>query len=122
MSEMQAPAETTRVATPHSRQIIETGRYALEVSFGVQRMMLEELAKAGDEMLECMRAEIEIASEFIARLASAHSVKEITTACNDCGHHQAEAFRQDSQMLLQQTQRLYEQTSRLLAPAPNTVN
>jgi len=118
MSEMQAPAAATPFAEFGSRQFIETGRHALDVTFGVQKVMLDEMARAGDEILERMRAEIEIASEFVARLASAHSVKEIATACNDCGQHQAEAFRQDSRMLFQQTQRLYERTSRVLAPTP----
>jgi len=123
MSETQAPAdEATRFAELGARQFIETGRQALDVTFGVQKVMLDEMAKASDEILERVRAEVEIASEFIARLASAHSIKEIATACNDCGHHQAEAFRHDSEMLFRHSQRLYEQTSRLLAPTQTPVN
>lgn len=123
MSDTQAAAgEASRFAEVDTQQFIETSRQALGVTFGMQRMMLNEMAKASDEIFDRVRAEIEIASEFIARLATAHSVKEIATACNDCGQHQAEAFRQDSELLLRHSQRFYEEASRVLAPAPSRIN
>lgn len=114
MSDTQAELDT--------QQFIETGRQALGVTFGMQRVMLNEIAKASDEIFDRVRAEIEIASEFIARLATAHSVKEIATACNDCSQHQAEAFRQDSQMLFRHSQRFYEEASRVLTPTLSRIN
>ncbi len=123
MSETQAAAGgATRLTEVGTKQFIETGRQALDATFGIQQAMLDEMAKASDEILDRVRAEIEIASEFIARVASAHSVKEIATACNDCSQHQAEAFRQDSQLLFRHSQRFYEQASRFLAPTQPRIN
>jgi|MTBAKSStandDraft_1061840.scaffolds.fasta_scaffold163655_2 hypothetical protein len=109
--------KTARSAGTGARQFIDSGRQALEITFGVHKAMLDEMAKASDDFMERMRTEIEVASEFVARLASAHSVKDIASACNDCGQHQADAFRQESQKLFQQSQRLCERASRLLSPA-----
>lgn len=116
MSETQGyGGDATPFAAINTSHLVESGKQALDVAFGVQKVMLDEMAKASGEVLERVRAEIEIASEFVARMASAHSVKEIATVCNDCGQHQAEAFRQDSQMLFRHSQRLYEQASKLFS-------
>ncbi|MDR3464585.1 MAG: phasin family protein [Xanthobacteraceae bacterium] len=118
MSEAQGYTDDAApFAAMNAISLMDSGKHALDVAFGVQKVVLDEMAKASGEVLERVRAEIEIASEFVARMASAHSVKEIATVCNDCGQHQAEAFRQDSQMLFRHSQRLYEQTSKLFASA-----
>jgi hypothetical protein len=105
-----------------TRRLVESNRYALDVTIGVQKALLDEMAKASAEMLERFRSEIEVASEFVARIASAHSVREIAAACNDCSEHQAEAFRIDSQMLFRHSQRICEQASKLFAAAHTPPN
>lgn len=115
MSGQMYSDDATRLTAAGTRQIVQSGKYALDVSIGMQKVMLEEMAKASGEILDRVREEIEIASEFVARIASAHSVREIASACSDCSQHQADALRHDGEMLLRQSQRFCEQTSKLLA-------
>jgi hypothetical protein len=123
MSEVSLHADdATRVAELSAGQMVKSGRYALDVTLGVQRVLLDEMAKSSNEVMERLRAEIEIASEFVARLASAHSIREIATACADCSEHQAEAFRLDSQMLFRHSQRICEQAAKLFAAGQPPVN
>ena len=114
--------DATRVAELGAGQMVKSGRYALDVTLGVQRVLLEEMAKSGNEVMQRLRAEMDIASEFIARLASAHSIREIATVCTDCSEHQAEAFRQDSQMLFRHSQRICEQAAKIFAAGQPSAN
>lgn len=123
MSELSAHADdATRVAELGAGQIVKSGRYALDVTLGVQKVLFDEMAKSSNEVMERVRSEIEIASEFIARLASAHSIREIATVYTDCSEHQAEAFRQDSQMLFRHSQRICEQAAKIFAAGQPPVN
>src|SRR2546425_3064340 len=72
---------------------------ALKFMFGAQKMMFEELVFFGDEMLERTRTETHLFSEFVAKMASAHSVSDIKTMCQECGQHQLDFFRRDTERL-----------------------
>ncbi len=105
----------SRFTTFSVKQFTESGRLMMDFSLRMQKAFLDEMAKATEEAFQRISAEVDLASEFVARLASAHSVNEITTACADIGEHQADAFRQDSQSLLQHSQQLCDETSRILS-------
>jgi hypothetical protein len=106
--------DATRLAAESARRLTDSGRNVLQFSLGLQRLLIEEMARASGEILERMHVEVEIASELVARVASAHSIRELAAAYNDCTQHQAEAFRIDSQLLMKHGQRLCDRTSRLL--------
>ncbi len=109
--------DASRIAMDSARRLTDSGRNVLQFSLGLQKVMIEEMARASGEILERMHAEIEIGSELVARVASAHSIRELAAAYNDCTQHQAEAFRIDSQLLMKHGQRLCDRTSRLLTGA-----
>jgi hypothetical protein len=115
MSDVHGETDSiSQLAMLGARRFTESGRQVLNFSLNMQKAFLDEVAKASEETLERMRDEVDIASEFVARMASAHSVKEITTVYSDCGQHQADAFRLESQQLLKHSQHLCEQTSKFL--------
>jgi hypothetical protein len=90
-------------------------RGALEFMLGAQRMMFEEMVFLGDEMLERTRTEMHLFMEFVTKMAGAHSVKDITTMYQECGQHQLDFFRRDSE-------RLFKHGERMIAAASNLIN
>ena len=82
---------------------------------GAQKMMFEELVFFGDEMLERTRTEMHLFSEFVAKMAGAHSVRDIRTMCQECGQHQLDFFRRDSERLFRHGERMIAATSNLIS-------
>jgi hypothetical protein len=86
----------------------------LEFMLGAQKMMFAELVFLGDEMLERTRTETHLLTEFVAKMASAHSVKDVKTMCQECGQHQLDFFRRDSERLFRHGERMIAATSNLI--------
>jgi hypothetical protein len=103
-SVVNAEAEATRL-----------NQGALEFMLGAQKMMFEELVFFGDQMLERTRTEMHLFTEFVAKMAGAHSVKDIRTMCQECGQHQLDFFRRDSE-------RLFKHGERMIAASSNLIN
>ena len=87
---------------------------ALEFMFGAQRMMFEEFIFFTDEMLERTRTETHLFTEFVAKMAGAHSVKDVKTMCEECGQHQLDFLRRDSERLFRHGERMIATTSNLI--------
>ena len=88
---------------------------ALEFLFGAQRMMFEEFIFFTDEMLERTRTEMHLFTEFVAKMAGAHSVKDVKTMCQECGQHQLDVLRRDSERLFRHGERAIATTSNLIS-------
>jgi hypothetical protein len=87
---------------------------ALEFMLGAQKMMFEEMVFLGDEMLERTRTEMHLFTEFVAKMAAAHSVKDVKTMCQECGQHQLDFLRRDSERLFKHGERIIATTSNLI--------
>ena len=87
---------------------------ALEFMLGAQKMMFEELVFLGDQMLERTLTEMHLFTEFAAKMAGAHSVKDIQTMCQECGQHQLDFLRRDSERLFRHGERMIAATSNLI--------
>jgi hypothetical protein len=87
---------------------------ALEFMLGAQKMVLEEMVFLGDEMLERTQTEIHLFTEFVTKMASAHSVQDVKTMCQECGQHQLDFFRRDSERLFRHGERMIAATSNLI--------
>ena len=96
---------------------VEFNKRALHLLFDAQRVILGEMVTASDEMLEDVRAEMNLAAEFAARIKEAHSVEGIRTVLKECGQHQMDVFSREGQNFLRRNQRLVEATSQLFASA-----
>jgi hypothetical protein len=96
---------------------VEFNRRALHILLDAQKVILGEMAAASDEMLEDVRAEMNLAAEFTARIHEAHSVANVQTVLTECGQHQMDVFSRESRNILRRNQRLVEATSQLLASA-----
>ena len=93
---------------------------ALEFMLGAQKMMFEEFVFLGDEMLERARTEMHLFTEFVAKMAGAHSVKDIRTMCQECGQHQLDFFRRDSERLFRHGEQMIATTSNLISGRSRT--
>ena len=88
---------------------------ALEFMFGAQKMMLEELVFFGDEVLERTRTETHLFTEFVTKMAGAQSVRDIRTMCQECGQHQLDFLRRDTERLFRHGERVIAATSNLIS-------
>ena len=114
LSERVASGSFPAVANPEA-EATKLNQGALEFMLGAQKMMFEELVFFGDEMLERTRTEMHLFTEFVAKMASAHSVRDIKTMYQECGQHQLDFFRRDSERLFRHGERMIAATSKLIS-------
>ena len=114
LSERIASGSSPSVANAEA-EATKLNQGALEFMLGAQKMMFEELVFFGDQMLERTQTEMHLFTEFVAKMAGAHSVKDIRTMCQECGQHQLDFFRRDSE-------RLFKHGERMIAASSNLIN
>ncbi len=114
LSERAASGSVTSIETAEA-EATRLNQGALEFALGAQKMMFEELVFLGDQMLERTQTEMHLFTEFVAKMAGAHSVRDIKTMCEECGQHQLDFFRRDSQRLFKHGERMIAATSNLIS-------
>ena len=117
MSELSARAASSSVPeiTNAEAEATKLNQSALEFMLGAQKMMFEEMVFLGDQMLERTRTEMHLFTEFLAKMAAAHSVKDIRTMCQECGQHQLDFYRRDSERLFKHGERMIAASSNLIS-------
>jgi hypothetical protein len=86
--------------------------------FGAQKLMLEELVFTGNEMLDRTKTEMHLFSEFVSKIASAHSVRDIMTMYVECSKHQIEFIRRDCDRVFSHGERMVEAATSLFKNHP----
>ena len=110
----QVHAETIeRPVAQATENMAKANRRAMNFFFDAQRMMLDELLFISNEMLDRAKTETHLFTEFISKLAEAHSVNNIRTLWEECGQHQIDFIRRDSERLFKHGQRIIETMSNL---------
>ncbi len=97
-------------------QITKANKQALDFMTGAQKALLEEMVFAGNEMFERARTETHLFSEFVSKMAGAHSVRDLQTMLGECGQHQIDFIRRDNERLLKHGERMLETASKLFRP------
>ena len=105
-------------ATEAAARLTKANKHALDFMMGAQKVMLEELVFAGNEMLERARTETHLLSEFVSKMAGSHSVKDLKAMLGECAQHQLDFVRRDSERLFRHGERMVETTSKLLSNRP----
>jgi hypothetical protein len=88
---------------------------ALAFMLGAQRILFEEMVFLGDEAMERTRTETHLLTEFVTKMAGAHSVKDVRTMYQECGQHQLDFIRRDSERLFKHGERMIATTSNLIS-------
>jgi len=99
-------------------KLTKANKHALDFMMGAQKVMLEEMVFAGKEMLERAQTETHLFSEFVSKMAGSHSVKDLKTMCTECGQHQLDFVRRDSERVFKHGERMLEATSNLFSYRP----
>jgi hypothetical protein len=116
----QARAETTEqfvVEQPvvdATENLAKANKRLMDFLFGAQRLVLDELVFASNELLDRAKTETHLFSEFASKMAEAHSVRNIRTLWEECGQHQIDFIRRDSDRLFKHGQRIIENVSNLV--------
>jgi len=105
-----------RSAADATAKLTKANRHALDFMMGAQKAMLEEMVFAGNEMLERARTETHLFSEFVSKMAGSHSVRDLRAMCTECGQHQIDFVRRDSERIFKHGERMLETASRLFRP------
>ena len=106
------------MAADAAARLTRANKNVLEFMFGAQKMMLEEVVFASNEILDRARTETHLLSEFVSKIAGSHSVKDLRAMFQECGQHQIDFVRRDSERLFKHGERMIEATSKLLANRP----
>jgi hypothetical protein len=113
--EMSAVEPTANDA---AARFTRANRTALELLFGAQKILLEEMVFGGNEILDRARTETHLLSEFISKMAGSHSVRDWKTMLRECSQHQIDFLRRDSERVFRHGQRMRETVANLLANRP----
>ena len=105
-------------AADAAARFTKANKNALEFMFGAQKMLLEELVFAGNEIVDRTRTETHLLSEFVSKVAGSHSVRDLRTMFEECSRHQIDFLRRDSERLFRHGQRMLDAASSFLANRP----
>ena len=111
----RAVSDSSQLAANGEAEASKLNQSTLEFMFGAQRMMFEELVVFNQEVLERARTEMHLFTEFVAKMAGAHSVKDVKTMCQECGQHQLDFLRRESERLFRHGERMIATTSNLIS-------
>jgi hypothetical protein len=120
MPELPEPVATLaeQSAIDASARLTKANKQALDIMVGAQKMMLEEMVFASNELVDRAKTEMHLFSEFVSKMAGSHSVKDLKTMCQECGQHQIDFIRRDSDRLFKHGERMIERSSKLFSKPP----
>lgn len=115
MPELTVPAVAIveQSAIDTSAQFTRANKHALDFMTGAQKVMIEEIVFAGNELFDRAKSETHLFSEFVSKMAGSHSVKDLQTMWRECGQHQIDFFRRDSDRVFKHGERMIEATLKL---------
>ena len=116
----QGTAIVEQSAADAAARLTNVNKHALDFMMGAQKVLLEEMVFASNEMLERSRTEMHLLSEFVSKMAGSHSVKDIKTMGEECAQHQIDFLRRDSERLVKNGERMIEVTANLFNNPPQS--
>jgi hypothetical protein len=114
LSQMRA-ATTEQLEGDATARLAAANKRAQDFLFGAQRAMFDEMLFISNELMDRARTETHLFTEFVSKVAGAHSVKNIKTMYEECGRHQIDFMRRDCERLFKHGQRTIENTSNLFS-------
>jgi hypothetical protein len=80
----------------------------------VQKAFVTEAMLSANEAMERVRVETHLLNEFLSKMAGAHSIKDLGTMWEECGRHQIEFARRESERLFGHGARLLDAAATVL--------
>jgi hypothetical protein len=110
----QGAATSDQLATDADSQFTKANRYAFSLLAGTRNVLVDEMLFAGREFFDRAIVETKIFNDFLAKLAEAHSVKDLGTMYQECTKHQLDFIRRDTERLLKHNERVIDNTAKLV--------
>lgn len=85
----------------------------------VQKAFVSEAMLSANEAMERVRVETHLMNEFLSKFAGAHSVKDLGTLWEECGRHQIEFARRESERFFGHGGRLLDAAATMLKTSAN---
>src|SRR5216684_4170598 len=114
----QSAALVEQSVTDTATRLTKANKNALDFLMGAQKVIFFFKQKTAYEMLERTRTETHLLSEFVSKMAGSHSVKDLKTMSQECGQHQIDFIRRDSERLFKDGERMIETTTKLFGKSP----
>ena len=111
----EARVITEQAAADATARVAKVNQETMNVLFGAQRLLVDELVFASNEFLERARTEAHLFTEFVSKIAGVHSVNGIREMFEECGQHQIDFIRRDSERLFNHSQRMTDTASKLFS-------
>jgi hypothetical protein len=94
-------------------KLAKINRRTADALFGVQRLVLDEMLFVCSDLLERATTEAHLFTEFVSKMAEAHSVNNVQTLWRECGRHQIDFMRRESERLIKHGERAVERAASL---------
>jgi hypothetical protein len=104
---------TEQAAADATARVAKANQETMNFLFGAQRLLLDELVFASNEFLERARTEAHLFTEFVSKVAGVHSVEGTRDMFEECGQHQIDFIRRDSERLFIHGQRVVDAALKL---------
>jgi len=111
-------ANSEQTTSDAATQMTNANQRVANFMIGAQKLMLEELVFLGNEFFDRAQTETHLFSEFVSKMAGAHSVKDIKTMYEECGKHQLEFIRRDCDRMFKNGERVIGAASNLFKNHP----
>jgi hypothetical protein len=96
-----------------TEKLAKANERTADILFGVQRLVLDEVLFISNEMVDRTITEMHLFTEFVSKMAEAHSVKNVRTLWEECGQHQIDFMRRESERLFKRGERAAERAAAL---------
>jgi hypothetical protein len=96
-----------------TERLAKANERTADVLFGVQRLVLEEMLFVSNDVLDRATTETHLFTEFISKMAEAHSVRNVQTLWRECAQHQIDFMRRESERFFKHGERVVERTASL---------
>jgi hypothetical protein len=120
MSTPELSEATAAISEPASVQaqtpMAKANQHAANLMLGARKLIFDELQFVSNEMIERTQTEMHLFSEFVSKMAGAHSVRDIRSMYEECSKHQIEFLSRDCDRIFKHGQRMIEGTSNLFKP------
>jgi hypothetical protein len=98
-----------------SVRLAQSNKHIVDILLGTQRIILEEAVFTSNEVLDRAKTETHLLTEFLSKMAGAHSVNGVRTMLEECGQHQIDFIRRDCERLYKHGQRMIEANLNLIS-------
>ena len=98
------------------------GKKQYEAALAMQRELLDTLEQMNHAWFARAQSEIDLAAEFIGKVAQMRSIPGVATACQECISRQLEMFSEDSRRMLADGEKLLRAGTRHLGNGPGAIN